>query len=273
MQKALAVPYRGATIRGTVYLPEGGARHPTVLMLHSFTGNRIETGFLFVEIGRDLARRGIAAVTFDFRNSGESDGLFERTLPSEQLADALHMAAWLRAQPFVDRRRLAVLGYSLGGLIAACVCGRLDVFQTMVLFAPTTVDNLCRFAGESPGPQQVIIGPHALHPDFFSDLRTLDPLSDCRRSRASALLVQGTHDKAVPPHVSDAYREAVADAGQAPAQVVLIEEADHRFNGPAQRARAVAETGAWLERALDLGRGKIRKPPERAADSGHQGIA
>lgn len=265
MQKTLAVPYRGATIRGTVYLPEGGTRHPTVLMLHSFTGNRIETGFLFVEIGRDLARRGIAAVTFDFRNSGESDGLFERTLPSDQLADALHMAGWLPAQPFVDRRRLAVLGYSLGGLIAACVCGRLNVFQTMVLLAPTTVDNLCRFAGESPGPQQVVIGPHILHPDFFSDLRTLDPLSDCRRSNTSALLVQGTHDKAVPPHVSDAYREAVNDAGHAPAQVVLIEEADHRFNGPAQRTCAIDQTGEWLEQALDLGRRKNRNTPKGCA--------
>ena len=45
---------------------------------------------------RDLARRGVAAITFDFRNSGESDGHFERTLPSDQLADARHLHAWMR---------------------------------------------------------------------------------------------------------------------------------------------------------------------------------
>ena len=247
MQRFIEVPFQGVTIRGTVYLPQRSRRHPTVLMLHSFTGNRIETGFLFVEIGRELARRGMAAISFDFRNSGESNGLFEDTLPTDQLADARHMNAWMRAQPFVDRQRTAMLGYSLGGLLAACLAPDLEHGGAQVLLAPTTVENLCRFAGSAQGAGRVIIGPHTLHERFFDDLQTLDPLAACRASRAATLLIQGTADKAVPPTVAEVYREALNAAAHPPATIEMVDAADHRFSGPVARRHVVKRVAGWLE--------------------------
>src|SRR5690606_27088048 len=181
---------------------------PTVLMLHGFTGQRIESGFLFVQLARALVKQGIAAVTFDFLHSGESDGSFDQMLVTGELADAMRITDWVRGQPFVDRSRLGLLGFSLGGLLACCVTGRTDAYRALVLLAPTTVANMSRHAGERGGGERVAIGPHQLHPQFFDDMRTLDPVGDCLRHPRPTLLVQGTADKAVPPNVSMTFVDA-----------------------------------------------------------------
>ena len=143
-QEAFEVEVNGQTIRGTSYQPAVTTRVPSVLLLHGFTGQRIEAGFLFVQIARSLCARGIGAVTFDFRNSGESDGSFDQMLVTEELADALRMIRWVQGRPNVDRTRLGLLGFSLGGLLGAACMSRTDNIRSLALLAPTTVANLCR---------------------------------------------------------------------------------------------------------------------------------
>jgi uncharacterized protein len=252
-QHAIEVEHHGQTIRGTVYRPDTLKRVPAVLMLHGFTGQRMESGFLFVKLARALAQRGLAAVTFDFRNSGESDGSFENMLATQELDDAVRMTQWLQGQPFADRSRLGLLGFSLGGLLAACTDARTasggGVYRAMVMIAPTTVDNICRHAGEG-APDPVTIGSHALHRMFFTDVRSLDPIGDIvRHNHRPTLLVQGTGDKAVPPEVSHQYVDAMNKAG-VPLTVELISEADHGFSTPAWRAKLIPLVADWLAREL-----------------------
>ena len=197
MQQAIEVEHRGQMIRGMSYRPEGKARVPAVLFLHGFTGQRIETSFVFVQLARALAQRGIAAVTFDFINSGESDGSFDKMLVTQELADALRMTQWLTGQPFVDRSRMGLLGFSLGGLVAASAMARTDVYSALALMAPTTVENLCRHANRERIEGKVVVGPYLLHEDFFDDARTLNPVADIIVNPRPTLLVQGTGDSGV----------------------------------------------------------------------------
>src|SRR5262245_58462149 len=195
-QHAIEVDHRGETLRGTIYQPDTQKRVPAVLLLHGFTGQRIETSFAFVQLGRALAARGVAAVTFDFLNSGESDGSFDRMLATGELADAMRMTEWLQGQPFADRSRLGLLGFSLGGLIAACVCGKSSVYRSLALLAPTTpqnlVNNVCKRPGNNcPAGEPLAVGPYVLHKDFARDVLSLDPVAAVVRNPRSALLVQG----------------------------------------------------------------------------------
>ena len=261
-QHAIEVDHNGQTIRGMVYRPAKEARHPTVLMLHGFTGQRIENGFLFVRLARALAGAGIAAVTFDFLNSGESDGVFEEMLVTQELADALRMTQWLAHQPFVDRSRLSLLGFSLGGLLASCVTARTDVYRALMLLAPTTEQNLGRHAqregrcelpsttgsGKSAG-ESIQFGPHCLHPAFFDDLKKLNSVGDCVKNPRPTLLVQGTEDQAVPPAVSAHFIDAMRKAA-VPVDVHLIEGADHAFTHPKWRANLFQRILAWLPSQL-----------------------
>ena len=219
-----------------------------MLLLHGFTGQRTESGFLFVRLARAMNRRGMAAVTFDFLHSGESDGSFEKMLPGGELADALRMTEWLVSQPFVDRTRLGLLGFSLGGLVAACLCGRTAAYRALVLLAPTTVDNLCRLA-ETAASEPTTYGAHALHPDFFNDLRGLDPLGDVVRHPRPTLLVQGSADTAVTPTVSAEYVKAMQTA-RIDVDAHQIPDADHAFGQPAAQKNVLELAGDWAAAKL-----------------------
>jgi len=240
------------TLRGTCYRPAREGRHPCVVFLHGFTGMRIEAGFLFVRMARLLAQQGVAAVTFDFMHSGESDGSFDQMLVSGEIADALHVFAWAQGQPFVDRARVGVLGFSLGGLVASCLMGRVPQCKAAALLAPTTVNNLCRHATKSSphGEKgQVVLGPHVLHPRFFEDLRTLNPLDELAKSPRPTLVVQGTGDTAVPPAVSEEYVQALR-ARSAPLTYHSIDGADHVFSSPTWQKQLFAAVTQWAVATL-----------------------
>lgn len=250
-QTPIEVDQHGQTIRGMAYRAAGGAngRGPAVLMLHGFSGHRGESGFMFVHLARALATAGITAVTFDFRNSGESDGSFDRMLVTAELDDAVRMTHWLRGQIFADRTRLGVVGFSLGGLLAACLTARSDAYRALVLIAPTTPDNLCRHAGETPANEALIYGPHRLHPGLFEDLRTLDPLNDIIRHPRPTLLIQGTGDTAVSPEVSDQYVQALRRTN-VPVAVEQVPGANHGFTHPHWRAHLTRRVVEFLQQQL-----------------------
>lgn len=257
-QHAIEVDQQGMTIRGMVYRPDAPGRHPSVLLLHGFTGQRIESTFAFVQIARSLASRGIAAVTFDFRHSGESDGSFDQMLVSGELADAMRMTEWLQGQPFADRSRLGLLGFSLGGLLAGCAVARSSAFRALALMAPTTpqnlVGNVCKRPDNCPTGkplpnEPLIVGPFKLHDRFVEDVLALDPLTDCVKNPRPTLLVQGTGDKAVPPEVSrmfvDRMRSANIDVDHR-----LLEDADHGFSTPAARTQLIAAVSTFFAAKL-----------------------
>lgn len=236
-QQAIELERDGQTIRGMAYLPDRPGRAPTMVMLHGFTGQRMESGFLFVRLSRLLAGQGVAAITFDFLGSGESDGAFDEMLVTGEVADALRVTQWAAGQPYVDRSRMGLLGFSLGGLVAAATVGRTEVYRALVLMAPTTVANLCRHAVGPDGNEKqkpVVLGPNVLHSRFFDDARTLDPVSDVAKHARPTLLVQGSADTAVTPEVSGEFVAAMRHA-DVPCEVVMINEADHGFSMPPWR--------------------------------------
>lgn len=246
-QQSFEVERVGMVIRGMTYRPEGAGRFPAVVFLHGITGQRMEHGFMIVHIARALARRGVASVTFDCLHSGESDGSFDQMLVSGEVADALRVTQWAQGQPFVDRARMGVAGFSLGGLVAACTVARTDAFGAMAMMAPTTVENLCRLERDDGEP--ACAGPLRLHERFFEDLRTLDPLGDCTVNPRPTLLVQGTGDGVVPPAVSEQYVTRM-QAAKVPVRHELMAEADHVFGKPAHRPRLIELVSGFFAEQL-----------------------
>ena len=250
-QQAFEIDHQGQTIRGMSYQPVKATRHPTVIFLHGFTGQRIENGFMFVKLSRALAQAGMAAITFDFLNSGESDGSFDQMLVTQQLADALRVTEWAQRQPFVDRARLGLLGFSLGGMLASCASARMNCFKSLALLATTTEQNICRHAqreGRSDACS-IIFGPHCLHPKFFEDVITLDSVRDVVKHPRATLIVQGTEDTAVPPAVSQHFIDAMKMA-EVECEVKWIEGADHPSAHPAWRHQLQNAVVSFFERTL-----------------------
>lgn len=245
-----SINHPGQFIRGNIYLPQGTGRFPTLLLLHGFTGSRTESGNLFVQLARRLNQQGIACVTFDFRNSGESDGSFDQMLVTGELDDALRVTQWLAGQPFVNRSRLGLLGFSLGGLLAACTAGRTAAYKALVLVAPSTERNLARIAKSRVSDQgRLIVGPYELRPDFLEDLLSLDCVSDVAKNPRPTLLVQGDKDTAVPPPISQQFVDAMTCQGQS-VEHIIIPGGEHVFGTPEHRKELFHHISDFLSREL-----------------------
>lgn len=112
---------------GALHLPEAEAPAqgwPSAVILHGFQSDRCGPHRLLTLCSRQLARRGIASLRFDFRGSGDSGGDFSQATISGQVQDALAAAEYLRRQPHIDPQRVMLLGFSLGGMVAALAASR-----------------------------------------------------------------------------------------------------------------------------------------------------
>ena len=123
MIKYVNTTINGLTLRGTAHVPEDVTGPvPTVLLFHGFGAVRDEY-FCSFQISRQLAQRGIAAIAFDFSGHGESDGDFIDFTFSNEVYEGTQLVAFVKTLDFVDEKRVALLGMSLGSVAASMVAG------------------------------------------------------------------------------------------------------------------------------------------------------
>ncbi|SFL49480.1 alpha/beta hydrolase [Geodermatophilus ruber] len=103
----------GTTVRGHLYLPEGSGPFPLVVMAG---------GWCYVKelvqptYARAFVDQGCAALVFDYRNLGESDGSPRQHLdPWRQIEDYRNAISYAETLEVVDRNRIGVWGISYSG--------------------------------------------------------------------------------------------------------------------------------------------------------------
>jgi pimeloyl-ACP methyl ester carboxylesterase len=112
----LHIPTHGVLINGLLYAPAGAGTHPTLVICHGLPGNEKN-----LDLAQAVRRAGWNAVTFNYRGSWGSPGLF-RFGQNPQDADAV--LAYLRdpanaAKLGIDPKRIVIAGHSMGGWVAA----------------------------------------------------------------------------------------------------------------------------------------------------------
>lgn len=201
----LAVQFGAQQLVGSAHLP-ANAQH-AVLMLHGFTGNRIEFTYFFVQLSRVLAARGIAVFRFDFLGCGESDGEFADISVASQVAQTQHLLAYL-AEHYPQYQR-HLLGFSMGGLVALqTALVDAEAMRTMTLLAPAA--NLAQIvesvaAANSAAQRADCIDFLALEISqaFRQELAVLAPFSGLATLTIPTLVVHGQADAAVPVEVGE----------------------------------------------------------------------
>jgi hypothetical protein len=105
----------GTILRGWLYRPEGSEDEivPGVVMAHGYSAVKEMYLDAFAEV---FAQAGLAALVFDNRNFGASDGEPRYEIdPWEQVRDYRHAITYLQALPGIDRERIGVWGSSYSG--------------------------------------------------------------------------------------------------------------------------------------------------------------
>lgn len=103
----------GDSCAAWIYPAKGGAAEaPIVVMAHGLSGTRRDSLGPFAE---RFAAAGIAALVFDHRGFGDSDGEPDLFHPARQLDDWRAAIGFARSLPRIDPTRVATFGSSMGG--------------------------------------------------------------------------------------------------------------------------------------------------------------
>src|SRR5690348_6577659 len=124
MRKDVEINAEGTILRGWFYTPDRpSGKAPAIVMAHGFSAVKEMYLDRFAE---HFCAAGLAAVVFDNRNFGASDGEPRQEIdPWQQVCDYRHAITWIRRQPQIDRDRIGVWGSSYSGG-HAIVVGAID---------------------------------------------------------------------------------------------------------------------------------------------------
>ena len=111
----LAFQSGNARLNGFIYLAQGKAPHPTVVLLHGYPGNERN-----LDLAQAMRRAGMNVLYFNYRGSWGSGGDFSFANAQDDVAAAV---GWLRSPEIattyrVDSRRIALIGHSMGAWLA-----------------------------------------------------------------------------------------------------------------------------------------------------------
>jgi dienelactone hydrolase len=128
-------------LSGTVSMPAGKGPFPGVVLVHgSGPLDQDETvggTKVFRDLAWGLASQGIAVLRYEKRTRAHAEkmGAAPFTVKEEVVDDAVAAAKALRAMKGVDRRRIVVLGHSLGGYLAPRIASADGTLAGVVLLA------------------------------------------------------------------------------------------------------------------------------------------
>jgi fermentation-respiration switch protein FrsA (DUF1100 family) len=114
MRQDVEFDAEGVTLRGWLYVPDGASGPvPAIVMAHGFSAVKEMYLDRFAEV---FAEAGLAALVFDNRNFGASDGEPRQEIdPWAQVGDYRHAITYARTRPEVDRDRIGIWGSSYSG--------------------------------------------------------------------------------------------------------------------------------------------------------------
>jgi dienelactone hydrolase len=155
----------GTRCGATLFLPDNAEKPPLVVMAHGFAAQQ---DFRLPAYAEKFVGRGMAIMTFDYRNFGKSDGQPRNLVnPGRHVADWLGAIAFARGLKAVDGSRMGLWGTSFSGghvLVAAAKDGRVAAVVSQVPF----VDGIATAMTLSPVSSLTGIG-HGLA-DFVASL-------------------------------------------------------------------------------------------------------
>ena len=127
---------RETRIPAVLTLPGGNGKFPVVILAHGHGGSKDEAGG-FSLLARSLGEHGIASLRIDFPGCGDSEEDFSRENNLTNMCNDVRSAkAYLASVSGVDLSRLGLLGYSMGGRIAAIIAAEDPAYKSVAFWSP-----------------------------------------------------------------------------------------------------------------------------------------
>ena len=257
-EKPVSFTCDGMRIAGVLHVPERTPA-PGIIFCHGFTGTRIESHRLFVHAARELCKRGFVALRFDFRGSGESEGLFQDMTISGEIKDLRTAISWIMKRREILKGKIGVIGLSLGGVIAVLTAARDSRIKAVSLWStPAELEEIFKGFSNQLGPNLINKLLEQGYLDWVSGDRIGRGVMEVLKyniveevskiSPRPLLITHGTRDPLVPLW----HAEKIYEGAGEPKEKFFVEGADHTYNRWDWQWAVIRHTADWLEKALSL---------------------
>jgi len=239
----------GEALAGVLDLPSGKPR-AYALFAHCFTCSKNLKAA--TNISRAMTEAGIAVLRFDFTGLGQSEGAFEDTSFSSNVADLLAAVAWLEKEHLAPE---ILFGHSLGGTAvlqaASSVSSAVAVATIASPFDPTHVAHMFRDSEaelREKGVADVQLGgrPFRVKEQFLDDLIAHDLPGAISGLRKALLVMHAPLDAVV--EVDNASQ--MFAAAKHPKSFVSLDKADHLLSDEEDSRYVGQILSSWAARYL-----------------------
>ena len=241
-----SLPNDGRTVMYTLLLPaKANDKHGFVVINHGHGGGREEGGGL-TRIAQTLAEAGYGSIRMDFAGSNQSPDPFTQNVLSLMVSDSNACLNYVLDKYPVYKDKLAILGYSMGGRVAAHILNEgTSPYKALILIAGSVdngTDMINLFLGGEEARQALedqaadkgyadYYTPWGSHQQlskaWFAEMHQSDPMENLGFA-LPALVIYSEEDTIVPGEVA---RQAIARMEEAgsPVQALHLEGADHSY--------------------------------------------
>ena len=243
--------HAGNTLAARLDLPEGPVL-ATALFAHCFTCSKDIPAAR--RIAGRLAAMGIAVLRFDFTGLGHSEGEFENTTFSSNVADLIKAAQYLAGR---DMAPALLIGHSLGGAaVLRARAGIPSVKGVVTLAAPFDPGHVSHHFEaalpeiEAKGRAEVCLGgrPFVIGKEFVDDISAEALASAIAELKAALLVLHAPRDETV--SIDNA--ASIFTAAKHPKSFVTLDDADHLISRPADAEYAAEVIAAWAGRYIGM---------------------
>src|ERR1700747_2929615 len=137
-------------------LPPHKPRPPAAVLITGLSPHERNNGdapwMPFRDIADALTRAGIGILRVDDRGIGKNTGDNRKFTSIDKADDGATEVTWLRTQPGIDPKRIMLVGYSEGGMIAPMVAAKDPSIAALVTLAGPGVPGMevARYQVEQP---------------------------------------------------------------------------------------------------------------------------
>lgn len=237
--------HAGGEVEAMLVLPRGAGPHPGIVLVPGYA----RTAYDMLPVAMAMARAGFASMAVSQPGFGGSAGPADFVGP-RTFAALLAASERFAAEPFVDRRRLGVYGYSRGGLAAAQLASRTDLFRAAVVGG--AVYDFAAAYRQVPG--WIGANMRAEAGTGAAAIRFRSPIHDMAGLDGPMLIVHGAEDERASPDQARALARRLAELGR-----------EHEFVIVPGRGHAVG-LDAILRPAIPFFRRHLGNPARDTAD-------
>lgn len=229
----LTIASHGSNLNGLIYVAEGAAPHPVVILLHGFPGYEQN-----LDLAQSIRRAGWNVVFFHYRGSWGSQGDFSFANAQDDVDSAI---AWVRnpdnAKHYrMDPQRIVLIGHSMGGFMAASGAARDPKVLGVVMISGWNIGATARdekifsmWRSESASEMGPLHGctPDTLGQEIKSNREKLDYDNFAPALKTRSVLVITSNDHL--QGLGEAFVDALKKAGSTKATTMHM-ETDHPYS-------------------------------------------